>query len=73
MTKWQYASVTHRVFAYRTGWRGAWDAIKAALRGDDRVQLPLDLTFGIYHKGDCELLVCGASVEISEPKALEDA
>jgi len=62
----------HAVFvvvAFRTGWGGAWDAIKAAWRKDTRMQLPTNLTVSAYFKADdatTEFLQWGAQVETGQ-------
>lgn len=47
---WQQMKVTHDIEAYRTGWRGAWDALKAAITGDPRLTVPAKLTFSVWLK-----------------------
>jgi hypothetical protein len=47
---WDRPFVTYEVIAFRTGWRGAWDAIKAAWRKDTRMQLPTDFSASLYIK-----------------------
>jgi hypothetical protein len=47
---WDRPYVVYEILAYRTGWIGAWDAIKAAWRKDRRLQLPTDLSTSLYVK-----------------------
>lgn len=65
---WSRPWVVYEVVAFRTGWVGAWDAIKAAWRKDTRLQLPTDLTTSIYIKnksGDPQY-VWGCRVETNQ-------
>ena len=36
--------------AHRTGWRGVWDALVAAILRRDRLSVPMDVSFSIYVK-----------------------
>ena len=47
---WQRPYASWRILAYRDGWKGAWDAIKAAWKKDQRLQVERDLTFSFYAK-----------------------
>lgn len=48
--EWSRCWDTCTVQAYRTGWRGAWDAFKAALFRRDRLQVAQDVTLSLYVK-----------------------
>jgi hypothetical protein len=65
---WERQSAMFTVVAFRTGWPGAWDAIKAAWRKDTRLQMPLDLTVSAYYRiqEDAAFLQFGAQVETSK-------
>jgi hypothetical protein len=65
---WRYTQVTHSIPAFRAGWRGAWDAIRAALTGSQRPQFPINVSFGVYVKGNAEAYVSGGTVLTTEPK-----
>jgi len=48
---WKETTVVQTIMAYRSGWKGAWDAFVAAFSGDDRPQFPFEVTCSIWYKG----------------------
>jgi len=62
---WSRPYAVFAVVAFRSGWKGAWDAIKAAWRKDIRLQLPTNLSVSLYIKdaSDDPIYVFGAQVE----------
>ncbi len=49
---WKRPYMTFRMPAFRSGWVGAWDAIKAAWTKDNRIQVTEDIEFSVYVKED---------------------
>jgi len=47
---WDRCCATFEIAAFRTGWKGAWDAIKAAWKKDFRIQVLQDITISLYIK-----------------------
>lgn len=62
---WERPLITITCVAFRTGWKGAWDAIKAAWRKDTRPQLETTITTTLYakRKDDETNFIWGAQVE----------
>lgn len=48
--EWQRVCSVATVPAFRSGWRGAYDALKAAVRGYPRLQVPIELTVSAWVK-----------------------
>lgn len=48
LPKWRKLHATRQVRAYRKGWRGVWDAIKAAVTGKPRDTIAETLTFEVW-------------------------
>lgn len=48
MAKWREYVKTEVVQAHRTGWQGAWDAIRAAWTGKARVTVNTPITMSIW-------------------------
>ena len=53
--EWQRPVVTYEIIVFRTGWKGAWDAFKAAWRGDQRFQVPTNITISAYFKSEDDI------------------
>lgn len=45
---WHHVAATGLINQHRKGWRGVWDAIVAALKGDDRISVPQPLTVEVW-------------------------
>ncbi len=60
---WTYRSITGNFPMHRKGWRGAWDAFKAAILRKKRRTVPTELTFSVYTKGDAILVWGGQLAE----------
>lgn len=58
---WRHISTFNYVHAHRTGWRGVWDAIKAAITGDPRLSMPQQRTTEMWIQlvQDEQLVACG--------------
>jgi hypothetical protein len=63
MSEWRRVEITQTIQAHRKGWRGAWDAIVAAVRKQNRLTVPVDITFSVMTNTDVELKVTHAQVE----------
>jgi|AACY02.3.fsa_nt_gi hypothetical protein len=50
--RWHEASVMTEIKRCRSGWRGAWDAIKAAWSGDNRLTVSETVRLSVFIKTD---------------------
>ena len=48
---WRKHGLTTTIRAHRKGWLGAWDAIKSAVTGTPRLEVPVDVHFTFWAKG----------------------
>lgn len=46
--EWKCIGTTQIVYQHRSGWQGVWDAIKAAITGDERIVVPKKTTLTIW-------------------------
>lgn len=51
MSEWQRKILSFEIAANRTGWRGAWDAVKAAVTGNKRLTVSDAITVSWYQSG----------------------
>lgn len=58
---WKRFVVAFKIEACRTGWRGAWDALRSAVTGDNRLTVLQDVTLSAYVKPTTN----GADVNLS--------
>lgn len=52
MSEWKHNVITQTIMANRRGWKGAWDAVKAATTGNDRLTVPTPITVSFWIKTD---------------------
>ena len=66
MAQWKRIIETTYAECHRTGWLGAWDAIKAAITGDERLVVVKPLTVSAWVRADCEVKfdIAGVSLEV---------
>jgi hypothetical protein len=50
-------SITNEIQAYRTGWRGVWDAVKAALTRHPRLTVSTPVTFSCFADKEVRLQI----------------
>lgn len=60
---WQQHAVTQTIEAHRSGWPGAWDAIKAAITGTPRLTIEKPITLSFWTKGPASVEIAQAQVE----------
>jgi hypothetical protein len=53
--KWTHMAHQYCVPAFRTGWKGVYDAIKAAITGDKRAVYPTETTIDFWVKSNKEV------------------
>jgi hypothetical protein len=63
MSEWRRVEITQTIPAHRKSWWGVWDAIVAAVKKQNRLTVPVDVTFSVLSKSDVELKVTHAQVE----------
>lgn len=69
MNGWKHNVMTQTIMANRSGWKGVWDAVKAAVTGNDRFTVPTPITVSFWVKTDSpdtkiEYSVAGVQAEI---------
>lgn len=52
MNGWKYNVMTQTIMANRNGWKGAWDAVKAAATGKTQLTVPTPVTLSFWIKTD---------------------
>lgn len=52
MSNWKHNVMTQTIMANRSGWKGVWDALKAAVTGNDRLTVPTPVTVSFWVKTD---------------------
>lgn len=60
---WRKATQIQIVPAYRDGWLGVWDSLKAAILHEPRSRVAMEVKFGIYIKAPGDIYIWGAQVE----------
>ena len=70
MSEWRKVVQMGEMPMHRTGWRGAWDSIVAAVTNRPRRTVNEPVTFSVWVKTDQEvrLEIARAQVEIAEQK-----
>jgi len=50
MSEWKQVVLTQTIQAHRKGWLGVWDALVAAVTGNERVTVNVPVTLSVYAK-----------------------
>lgn len=48
MTKWKHVASTTLINRHRSGWLGVWDALVAAVKGDERISVRRPMTLEMW-------------------------
>ena len=62
MNDWQQMMTTTLVPCVREGWRGVWDALVAAIKGNPRLTIATPVTYSVYVKTQGEVKIEGSCI-----------
>ena len=62
-SEWKMYSYQQQVEVYRSGWRGVWDALVAAITGKPRLLVVKPITISFWAKHNADVRIANTQVE----------